>query len=263
MKKRASPEQVLSQIPGWEGASWRELDQCVTNQPYLVENDGRRAVLKIDEEIREEPFNNRRREAEIQRAAAEAGLAGSVLYVTDTILMTVYVDGFIWSPAFFADDNKLESLATALRKLHSLPLTGRTFDQVGAAHMYAELIDRSLADRVAECLGKVEAGPRPLNLCCCHNDLVVANIISAPETMFLDWEYACDNDPFFDLATIVAHHKLTIRQSDYLLDAYFEGNGARWRDQLQRQMDVYEALLWLWETAWPEGKVKRDQGSES
>ena len=45
----------------------------------------------------------------------------------------------------------------------------------------------------------VDAVPPPRAPCCCHNDLVVGNIIAAPEIRFLDWEYACDNDPFFDL----------------------------------------------------------------
>jgi hypothetical protein len=34
-----------------------------------------------------------------------------------------------------------------------------------------------------------------------------------------------------------------------LLDAYFDGDGKRWREQLQRQAGVYEALLWLWEAS--------------
>ena len=93
---------------------------------------------------------------------------------------------------------------------------------------------------------RVEQGPQPFNLCLCHNDLVVGNIINTPETRFLDWEYACDNDPFFDLATVVAHHHLTEAQRDTLLDAYFDGNGSRWREQLERQAEVYEALLYLW-----------------
>jgi thiamine kinase-like enzyme len=249
MNSQETPESVLAGLPGWENASWTELDGCVTNQPWLVEADGKQAVLKIDREPREEPFNGRRSEAQVQNAAVEAGLAAKVLYVTDTVLMTEYIDGAIWSLNCLEDDANLESLATALRKLHSLPLTGRTFDAIGAARDYARLIDPADAVKVSECIGKIEAGPRPHNLCCCHNDLVIANIINTPETRFLDWEYACDNDPFFDLATVVAHHKMTQEQSDFFLDAYFDGDGARWREQLARQTDVYEALLWLWSAA--------------
>ena len=138
------------------------------------------------------------------------------------------------------------ALAEALRRLHALPLTGRTFDAIGAARDYVRRIEGGDEDRIRDFLQKIENGPRPPNLCCCHNDLVVGNIINTPETRFLDWEYACDNDPLFDLATIVAHHEMSDGQANYLLDAYFGGNGVRWRMQLDQQIGLYRALLWLW-----------------
>ncbi len=251
MSDHLSPDEVLSHIPGWEGASYTVLEQCVTNRPCLVEKDGRKAVLKIDANLREEPFNNRREEAKIQRVARDAGLAGDVLYVTDTVLMTEYVEGVVWSLDCLEDDANIEQLALALRKMHSLPLTGRTFDVVGSAKLYAKIIGGVDGEIVKQCVARIEEAPRPHNLCCCHNDLVVANIINTPETKFLDWEYACDNDPFFDLATIAAHHKLTQEQCDTLLNAYFDGDGEKWREQLRRQSEVYEALLYLWTAAQP------------
>jgi thiamine kinase-like enzyme len=163
--------------------------------------------------------------------------------------MTEYVEGVVWSLDCLEEDANIEQLAAALRRLHALPLTGRTFNAIGAARDYARRIKSGDEAKVRECLQKIENGPRPPNLCCCHNDLVVGNIINTPETRLLDWEYACDNDPFFDLATIAAHHAMTDAQIITLLDAYFDGDGTRWREQLDRQADVYQALLWLWEQA--------------
>ena len=244
-----TPEAVLADLPEWAGATIEELPGGLTNRTWLIQADERRGVLKIDDEAREAPFNNRLAEAQIQTAAAEHGLANRVLLATETVYITEYAEGVIWSNTCLEDDDNIDSLAAALKKLHSLPLTGRTFDPLGAAREYTRVIDPADAVKVSECLHKIETGPRPLNLCCCHNDLVVANILNVPDVRFLDWEYACDNDPFFDLATIVAHHKLSQEQSDYLLDSYFDGDGIRWREQLARQADVYEALLWLWEAA--------------
>jgi len=244
-----SPETVLAGIPGWEHATISELSGGLTNCTWLVETNDRKAVLKIDDRPRSAPFNHRQVEAQIQSAAAERGLANAVIIATDTVYMTEYVDGVVWSNDSLDDNANLDSLAVALQSLHSLPLTGRTFDAVGAAREYVRRIDNGDAAMIGTCLRKIEAGPLPHNLCCCHNDLVAANIINTPDIRFLDWEYACDNDPFFDLATIVAHHRLTREQSDYLLDAYFDGDGERWRTQLARQASVYEALLWLWEAS--------------
>jgi len=246
-----SVKSVLAQIPDWENGEYSELKGGLTNPCWLIELDDRKAVLKIDDAPRGEPFSTRPSEAQVQNRAAEEGLANKVIYVSDTVLMTEYVAGTIWSAGCLDVDENLDKLASAMKKMHTLPLTGRTFDAVGASHSYASRIGggarSAAADKIRDCLAKIEAMPLPHNLCCCHNDMVAANIIYMPEVRFLDWEYACDNDPFFDIATIVAHHQLAPARAEYFLNAYFDGDGARWRDQLARQTEFYDALHWLWE----------------
>ena len=239
----------LAEIPGWEDAEYSQLEGGITNKSWLVEIDGRKAVLKIDDVTRSEPFNSRASEAQVQNRAAEEGLANKAIFVIDRLLLTEYVEGIVWSAGCLDVDENLGKLAAAMKRLHALPLTGRTFDAVQAAHGYAQRIENGDAEKVRDCLAKIDAMPLPHNLCCCHNDMVAANIIYMPEVRFLDWEYACDNDPFFDIATIVAHHQLAPERAEYMLNAYFDGDGARWRDQLARQTEFYDALYWLWEAA--------------
>jgi thiamine kinase-like enzyme len=247
-----TPESVLATLPEWAGAVLRPLDGGLTNRTWLVEAGARRAVLKTDAAPRGEPFNSRPAEARIQAEAARHGLANRVLLATDTVYLTEYVEGVTWSPDCLGDDANLERLAAALRRLHALPLSGRTFDAIGAAEAYAREIAVRDEARIGECLRKIADGPRPLNRCLCHNDLVAENIIATPDIRFLDWEYACDNDPLFDLATIVAHHNMHEHQVETLLDAYFDGDGEKWSGQLARQADVYDALLYLWDKARPQ-----------
>jgi len=240
---------ALLQVPGWEGAKPKELSGGLSNQTWLVEAGSRRAVLKIDEHPRGAPYNTRAAEAQVQSQAAQAGLASAVIFASDTGYMTEYVDGIVWSSVSLDDNENLDQLAAALKKLHALPLTGRKFDAIGAARDYASSITGGDADKVRDSLHKIESMPLCKNLCCCHNDLVAANIIATPDVRFLDWEYACDNDPLFDLATVVAHHRLSPACADYLLNAYFDGDANQWREQFARQVKLYEALLWLWEAA--------------
>ena len=244
-----TPAQALVSIPGWAAAALSELSGGLSNRTWRADKNGRSAVLKIDERPRGAPYNTRRQEAQCQSRAFEAGLATRVLFVDDTTYMTEYVAGTVWSPDCLDDDSNIEHLAMALRKLHSLPLTGRVFDATGAARDYARRIVNGDEPKIRDCLQAIEAAPLPPNLCFCHNDLVVENIVNTPETRFLDWEYACDNDPFFDLATVAAHHELSPAQRDVLLNAYFDGDGSRWREQLERRVVVYESLLYLWEQA--------------
>ena len=244
-----SPSSIIAGIPGWEQASVRELTGGLSNHTWLLEAEGRKAVLKIDGSPRSAPFNTREAEASIQTRAAEHGLATRVLHVTDTVYMTEYLEGDVWTRKDFDDDAKLAGLAEVLRKLHVLPLTGRTFDARQAAQQYASEIADADPGLVSENLRIIEEMPGPRELACCHNDLVAENIISTPEVRLLDWEYACDNDPLFDLATITAHHDLSADRRDFLLDAYFDGDGDRWEQRLTEFERAYRALLWLWNAA--------------
>ena len=253
------PRTVLATIPGWEDASVSELPGGLSNRTWLVTSQRGKAVLKIDAQTREPPFNPRPDEEIIQRRAAERGLANKVLHASETVYLTEYLDGEVWTREHLADEHNLARLAKLLRKVHSLPLTGRYFEPAKAADLYLARVPRRYAATSTRCADIVRQLLAPQNLCCCHNDLVAGNIIATPGLRLLDWEYACDNDPFFDLATVVAHHKLPAASADLLLDAYFDGDGGRWRPQLEQQMRLYNALLWLWSASRPDADDDRLQ----
>ncbi|MDJ0749717.1 MAG: phosphotransferase [Woeseiaceae bacterium] len=249
---RQLADKVLRQVPGWQYATLKELPGGMTNRSWLVEKDGERAVLKIDDKVRDLPHGSRLEEAAVQTQAAASGLANAVLYADEVTLMTEYVAGTVLDPAALGKDDNIERVAGALQRVHSLPLSGRTFDAMVAAQRYASRIESHDVLLAAHCTKLIESVRRPLNLCCCHNDLVAANIIATPDIMFLDWEYACDNDPLFDLATVVEHHDLSGELVSRLLDTYFAGNGERWREKLAEQQLLYRALYWLWLAARPD-----------
>ncbi|MDJ0907978.1 MAG: phosphotransferase [Woeseiaceae bacterium] len=240
-------ERLLESIPGWEGASWSELDGGLTNRSYLLEDKGRRAVLKVDESSRGIPFSSRVEEATVQSAAAAKGIAAPVLFASDTLYLTEYVEGEVWTRADLESVEQLDALAATLRELHALPLTGRRFDALGAAELYRRRIDASYADEADRCLAVVAAAETTAELRCCHNDLVAENIVSSPGVTLLDFEYASDNDPMFDLAIVVEHHSLSDPAERRLLDAYFGADAPDRRAELAAQRRVYAALSWLWD----------------
>ncbi len=152
----------------------------------------------------------------------------------------------MWQRSCLNKRGNIERLARALKELHRLPLTGRSFDSTIAAQCYVQQVGSANPALVDTCTEIVESGRLPENLCCCHNDLVAENIIATPDIRFLDWEYSCDNDPLFDLAAIVEDHELGEDQVLCLLASYFAGDGTRWRDELKVQQRLYLALWWLW-----------------
>ena len=241
------PESIVDALPEWAGSDVTELSGGLTNRTFRLDKGGISAVLKIDAAPRTEPFNTRAGEAIVQNAAAAAGLAPRVLYSDECTYLTEYVDGTVWQPSCLDKPGNLELLAAILKKLHALPLSGRAFDAKVAANRYVQGLRNSDADVVRLCNEVIASLRRPQNLCCCHNDLVAENVLAADRVLLIDWEYACDNDPFFDLATIVEHHELKESQVSVLLQAYFgDSDISRWRQHLAWQQKLYLALLWLW-----------------
>jgi thiamine kinase-like enzyme len=247
-----TPQQALLSIAGWEDAVCTELKGGDTNRTWLVTSGSRRGVLKTDASPRTLPYNTRIAERRVQSVAADAGIANTVLFASESAYLTEYVHGEVWTADNLRDEEQLPSIATLLRTLHSLPLTGRRADAVDAANRYARTIDSSRLQTATHCMDTVNKIQPPDNLCCCHNDLVAGNIVATPELRLLDWEYACDNDPLFDLATLVAHHDLSQEHSEILLNAYFAGDGDRWQGRLEQQVQLYNALAWLWCASRPE-----------
>ncbi len=246
-----TPEHVLCLVAGWEGASLTELKGGLNNQTWLVQQDGLKAVLKVDQEVRTRPYNSRSEEARVQSRAANAGLAGEVLYVDETTLMCAWTEGEVGEPASLLRHDVIDRLAGALRRLHALPPTRREFDAIGAARRYVAKIHPDNRSLAAECEQIIETIGTPSNPVLCHNDLVAENIVSAPGVTFLDFEYASDNDPMFDLAIVVEHHSLSDTAERSLLDAYFGADASDQRAELAAQRRVYAALSWLWDKSRP------------
>ena len=117
-----------------------------------------------------------------------------------------------------------------------------------SAARYEEFLQRrhGLHTFASRCVDVISSVPAAGQLVCCHNDIVADNIISSQPLKLIDWEYASDNEPFFDLASIICFHNLDESKSHVLLDAYSGGANAELRERLIDQMRVFDAIQWLW-----------------
>lgn len=252
--RRDIAERALDEIPGWVGGRLTALKGGTTNTTWLVEKDGQRATLKADPTPRGFPFAGRETEARIQRVAAEHGLASDVIYASPTVLLTDFADGSVWTTEDLRDGDNLVLLARLLRRVHSLPPTGRRFDAKRAADFYARRIAANKSvdpAKVDEHVSILHSLPAAAELCCCHNDAVAGNILATPELRLIDWEYAADNDPMFDLAIVAVHHDLDLLQTASLLDGYAADSADQFRERLACEIRRYRALAWLWQAASP------------
>lgn len=241
---------AIARIPGIEPAKarYRALGGGLGNRSWLVETDDRRLVLRLDGPLSRALGLDRQVELAVLERAAEQGIAPDVVYA-DTgagILVYEYLPGRCWTREDLEDEANLEALAAVFRRVHALPLCSVPFDAAGAAARYLALIrgDAALSAIGERCRTVIESIPAPAEVTCCHNDVVAANVVAIPALRLLDWEYACDNEPLFDLASVIGYHDLDARQQGMLLRAY--AGDLALRERLEQQLRLFDALQWLW-----------------
>jgi len=245
-----SPDAVLDRIPALAGENvrWQVLQGGLTNRNYRVDTDDRSFVLRLESKHSSSLGLDRELELQVRQNAHAAGLGAAVVHAEDGILLSDFLPGVVWQDRDLTHDTKLEMLAAMLREVHELPITGKQFSPVTASSQYMSVITREsgLLEFASLCQRMLESAQSPESFRCCHNDIVVQNIIQHTGLKLLDWEYACDNGPMFDLASLICFHDLRERQIDTLFNAYAGGANSEMFEQLQHQIRVFDLIQWLW-----------------
>lgn len=247
-----SAAEAISRIPGLklESATYRSIKGGLTNRTFLVKADDRTLILRLDAGHTEKFGLNRAAELAILKQAATREIAPDVVFADADagILVYEYLPGRCWIPADLEDRGNLESVARLIRTVHALPKSGVAFDAPGAGERYVAAVRQNgeLYSFALRCREIIAGIPLLSDTRCCHNDVVAANIVATPHLRLIDWEYACDNDPYFDLATLAGYHDLSDEQAKTLLGAYTGKIDPESWQRLQLQRRLYDAIQWLW-----------------
>jgi thiamine kinase-like enzyme len=232
----------------------------LTNVNYLVEHATGRYVLRVPGEGTAE-YIDRRSEEVAARAAADCGVNAEVVFFdpADGLMLTRFVDGATTMDAsrFAADPGAVARAADVLRRLHTASAPFATdFGLFAMIDEYKGLLAAKGAalpdgyDEVHEQAGAACAAlaAHPVPLVACHCDPLCENFLDTGERMYLiDYEYAGNNDPMWDLGDLSVEGGFTPEQDAALLRAYFGGEPPA--DGVGR-MVVYKALCDLLWTLW-------------
>lgn len=165
--------------------------------------------------------------------------------VNTGIKVTRYIPELMTFTDYHGPD-KMERTASLMRKLHALNTRiGVSFDPIARYRQYASHVSHPMVDpKKAEAIvDRIAQLNRPQTLC--HNDWVAGNICFSPTQDYLiDYEYAGDNDPFFDVMSFITENKLTDDEKLRFMLAYF---GRDWTDDEKMILYAYgdfHNLLW-------------------
>ena len=250
MSDPREPAELLRGIPGWRDrrASITPNPGGLNNRSFRVETAGKCYVLRVVPELSDACLRDHELELRVQQLASARGLAARIVFADpgSGIMLSEYLPGRALAASDLADRRTLADLAGLLRRLHRLPRCGVSFEPAAVASAYfAGLGDT--ADPTAErCRRIVASAPTPTRLRCCHNDVTAENVIRNDGLKLIDFEYARDNEPLFDLAGLIGWHNLDDRSAQCLLEHYAGGTSAEEGERLSEQRRLFDAIQYLW-----------------
>lgn len=251
-------------LPIWKGPVTPEpLTGGITNLNFLVEDAGKRYVVRIGKDI---PVHQvmRFNELAASRAAHAAGLSPAVVHHEPGVLVLDYIDSTPLDEAAVRDPEMLARIVPLLRRCHrEIPQHLR-----GAALMfwvfhvlrdYAATLREGWAreggsphaSKLAELMvaaDRLEAAVGPVEIVFGHNDLLPANLLDDGARLWLiDWDYAGFNSPLFDLGGLASNNGLAEAQERWLLETYFE---TPLQEEVWHRYQAMKCASLLRETMW-------------
>ena len=231
----------------------------LTNVNHLVAIGDDRLVLRIPGEGTSE-YINRVDEEVAARSAAAAGVNAEVVFfdATDGLMVTRFIDGAATMNAErFGDLGAVGRAGEAFRRLHTTAAPFATdFTLFPMIDEYKALLASKGAtlpegyndvQRQAE-VARAALEAAPAALVPSHCDPLCENFLDTGTRMFIiDYEYAGNNDPMWDLGDLSVEGEFGSEQDAALLRAYFGGDPPA--DQRGR-MVAYKALCDLLWTLW-------------
>lgn len=231
----------------------------LTNRNYLLSTSKGKFVLRIPGEGTSE-YISRKNEAHAARITSDIGVNAPLVFFdeTDGVQLAAFIEGAATlNVARFKDLGSVRRSATSLRKVHESdqPFLNR-FELFQMIDEYLGFLDKKSAplpdgyhdvkreaESVRSALGRRELPSKP-----CHCDPLAENFLDTGKDVYvIDWEYAGNNDPMWDLGDMSVEAAFDEEQDAVLLEAYFGGKvlaGDRGR------MVLYKAMCDLLWTLW-------------
>ncbi len=234
---------IFNQAP----TSIDKIEKGLTNQNFKIIVANKPYVLRVPYKDSEH-IVDRHLEQKALALVKDADIDVTTVYfdAKTGIKVTEYVDGLIGFNEF-GDFDKFLRVGKLMRKLHDLKQTiGHEFDPLDTYQRYRKHVSKPLISHqnAQPYLDFIHINRTVSTMC--HNDWVPDNIGFHPTRDYLlDYEYAGDNDPMFDVTSFLSENNITnpIHRDQFLM-AYFDH---QYPPQLHKTLLFWEAfhhILW-------------------
>jgi thiamine kinase-like enzyme len=254
-----SVDEVLKRLRCLAGRSYsvERLSGGLTNLNLKVSANRETLVVRISHPDSGLLAIDRDAEYRNSLAAAGCGVGAPVIEYRPELntLVVGFLEATTCSKADLVDAERLERVVTACRKLHAGPRFANQLDMFALqTHYLAVITERGYRlpagyldflpglERIRKAFAATEQATVP-----CHNDLLAENCLDDGARVWLiDYEYAGNNDPCFELGNLWSESDLTLEHLDQIVTAYFgvADPQKKARARLQGLVSKYVWMLW-------------------
>ena len=240
------PPEEISELPGG-----------LTNRNFLVHQGGSRFVARFFDDAGAALAIDRDAEFRNTRRAAATGVAPDVLaYDAQAQVMAIaYVPGVTLTADEVRDPGRMIRIAASVRRLHTAEAFDFDFDMFAVQRRYLDTVQAHgfpLPDRYTEFMPRLDEiatvlAMHPPPLVPCHNDLLAENFVDdGSQVWIIDFEYAGNNDPCFEIGNLASESHLDADATAALTAAYF----GRDDPELLARVQLYGLLAQYGWTLW-------------
>jgi thiamine kinase-like enzyme len=223
----------------------------ITNQNYKLETAFGTLMLRLAGEKTELLGIDRQAEYICTSLAHQVGIgAKPYCFLEPSAMLTHFIHD---AETLDAPRGKahLPKIVAAIKKIHAAPPMPKQFSPFETVREY-HTIGLKLGvqfppdtARILERLAHLETALGDFLAVPCHNDLLPANLLLTEQQLFIvDWEYAGNGNPMFDLANLTAN--LELERADQILELYFGGVTKHHQRQLEQMRVVSDAREAFW-----------------
>jgi thiamine kinase-like enzyme len=263
MEETEEVHDCLQRIPLFAGRPVERLGverlAGLTNRNYRIVDQDKSYVLRIPGEGTSD-YINRRHEAVAARISADVGVNAPLIHFdeSDGLMLTEFIDSAVtMNGDRFRDMGSVARAAIAFKRIHT---SGRSFaTEFNLFQKMDEYLDylgkkeARIPDGYSEVQREAEAvraalGKHPSKLVPCHCDPLAENFLDTGSRVFIiDWEYAGNNDPMWDLGDVSVEAGFDPDQDALMMSTYFGGKPPAAQ---AGRMVMYQAMCDLLWTLW-------------
>jgi thiamine kinase-like enzyme len=231
------------------------LSGGITNRNEKLETSHGPMVLRLAGARTELLGINRAHEYQSARIAHAAGVgAEPIAFLPEHgAILTRFISGATTlNPA--SATQHLKRIVAQLRAIHTAPAFPAhfsAFDTVRNYHRLALEHGVYFSDQLPSILAQMHRIEQTLaphgSTCPCHNDLLPGNFLDDGQRIWIiDWEYAGNGNPFFDLGNFAINLELDETGCQHLLEAYFGHSNPQREAQLHLMRLVSDLREAFW-----------------